>query len=98
MHGAAAKDKDCYANNQPAPYKLTMLDEVMDAMQKYALLWLLGVWQSKLTSLVRRQYTSSIMDQNLLGACKVWLEPLDAKSLPTLNIQRAFFEQFTKVC
>jgi hypothetical protein len=95
MHEAAAKDKDCYTNNQPAPYKLAMLDEVMDAMQKYTFFCYLA-FAVQADSFVRRQFGSSIMDQNLLGACKVWLEPLDAKSLPTLNIQRAFFEQFTK--
>jgi len=43
MHEAAAKDKDCYGNNQPASYKLAMLDEVMDAMQKYTLLLSLDI-------------------------------------------------------
>jgi hypothetical protein len=47
--------------------------------------------------ITRRQYNTAVMDQDLLGACKVWLEPLDAKSLPALNIQTAFFEHFEKV-
>jgi hypothetical protein len=46
---------------------------------------------------LRRQYNTAVMDQDLLGACKVWLEPLDAKSLPALNIQKAFFDHFVKV-
>lgn len=37
------------------------------------------------------------MDQDLLGACKIWLEPLDNKSLPALNIQNALFKHFLKV-
>lgn len=48
-------------------------------------------------TLQKRQYATAIMDQDLLGACKVWLEPLDNKSLPALNIQKELFEHFRKM-
>ncbi|KIM33382.1 hypothetical protein M408DRAFT_326111 [Serendipita vermifera MAFF 305830] len=48
-------------------------------------------------TLQKRQYSTAVMDQDLLGACKIWLEPLDSKSLPALNIQTAFFEHFEKM-
>ncbi|CAG8708446.1 15121_t:CDS:2, partial [Acaulospora colombiana] len=48
-------------------------------------------------TLQKKQYTTSIMDQDLLGACKVWLEPLENKSLPALNIQKALFEHFKEL-
>ncbi|KAG8833754.1 Transcription factor iws1 [Serendipita sp. 411] len=48
-------------------------------------------------TLQKRQYATAIMDQDLLGACKIWLEPLDNKSLPALNIQKAFFDHFLKM-
>ncbi|KAG8812522.1 Transcription factor iws1 [Serendipita sp. 399] len=48
-------------------------------------------------TLQKRQFTTAIMDQNLLGACRVWLEPLDNKSLPALNIQKEFFDHFLKM-
>ncbi|PVG04446.1 hypothetical protein CPB86DRAFT_869109 [Serendipita vermifera] len=48
-------------------------------------------------TLQKTQYTTSIMDQDLLGACKVWLEPLENKSLPALNIQKALFYRFKEM-
>lgn len=39
----------------------------------------------------RTGYQQAILDNNLLEAVKMWLEPLSDKSLPSLNIQRALF-------
>lgn len=40
---------------------------------------------------IRVNLQQSIMDNNLLQGVRRWLEPLNDKSLPSLNIQRAFF-------
>ncbi|KAJ7928914.1 transcription factor iws1 [Mycena leptocephala] len=39
----------------------------------------------------------SIIDNNLLEAVKIWLEPLRDRSLPSLNIQREFFPMLKKM-
>ncbi|KAJ7261846.1 hypothetical protein B0H12DRAFT_338815 [Mycena haematopus] len=39
----------------------------------------------------------SIIDNNLLEAVKLWLEPLRDRSLPSLNIQREFFPMLKKM-
>lgn len=39
----------------------------------------------------------SIVDNELLSAVKVWLEPLPDKSLPALDIQNALFDILIKV-
>lgn len=39
----------------------------------------------------RTGYQQAILDNNLLEAVRMWLEPLPDKSLPSLNIQKAMF-------
>ncbi|KAF7374787.1 Transcription factor iws1 [Mycena sanguinolenta] len=39
----------------------------------------------------------SIIDNNLLEAVKIWLEPLRDRSLPSLNIQREFFPMLKRM-
>jgi transcription factor SPN1 len=39
----------------------------------------------------------SIIDNGLLKAVKIWLEPLRDKSLPALDIQNSFFDILVKV-
>lgn len=40
---------------------------------------------------------SSIIDNEVLKAVKVWLEPLPDRSLPAVGIQNAIFEVLPKV-
>jgi len=94
---AAKADRESHQAGIPAIAKLRMLDRVMDTLQKCVIsARSLHLLRMALT-INRRQYNTAVMDQDLLGACKIWLEPLDAKSLPALNIQTAFFEHFERV-
>jgi transcription factor SPN1 len=45
----------------------------------------------------RGSLAQSIIDNNLLEAVKLWLEPLRDRSLPSLNIQREFFPMLKKM-
>lgn len=45
----------------------------------------------------RTGYQQAILDNNLLEAVRLWLDPLPDKSLPSLNIQRALFPLLEKM-
>ncbi|PWN92254.1 hypothetical protein FA10DRAFT_266044 [Acaromyces ingoldii] len=48
-------------------------------------------------TLQKTGYQQAILDNNLLEAVRMWLDPLPDKSLPSLNIQRALFPLLEKM-
>ncbi|KAG5518509.1 hypothetical protein PMAC_002905 [Pneumocystis sp. 'macacae'] len=91
MRQAAIEDIQANEEKRPAIQKLRMLSEVENALRKYFLYCFLK------SSYIRTSFTESILDNNLLEAVRIWLEPLPDRSLPALNIQKVLFSALSRL-
>ncbi|KAK7033228.1 transcription factor iws1 [Favolaschia claudopus] len=92
---------DSFADDEVARLREAMTNaaeedlRVNDAkMPAYAKLRMLP---EAMETLRKGSLAQSIIDNNLLEAVKMWLEPLHDRSLPSLNIQREFFPMLKKM-
>ncbi|KAF7336721.1 Transcription factor iws1 [Mycena venus] len=79
------------AMNNAAEEDLKANDAKMPAVAKLKML------PEAMETLRKGSLAQSIIDNNLLEAVKIWLEPLHDRSLPSLNIQREFFPMLKKM-
>ncbi|KAJ7678932.1 transcription factor iws1 [Mycena polygramma] len=79
------------AMNNAAEEDLKANDAKLPAIAKLKML------SEAMETLRKGSLAQSIIDNNLLEAVKIWLEPLRDRSLPSLNIQREFFPMLKKM-
>ncbi|KAJ6531920.1 hypothetical protein B0H19DRAFT_1189199 [Mycena capillaripes] len=79
------------AMNNAAEEDLKANDAKLPAIAKLKML------PEAMETLRKGSLAQSIIDNNLLEAVKIWLEPLRDRSLPSLNIQREFFPMLKKM-
>lgn len=88
MQTAASQDSYCISNQKVATQKISILPEVLEKLSRFYRL---------LISNHRRDLIDYLLDNRILDAIRLWLEPYPDGSLPSIDVRKSILHILAQV-